>query len=105
MAQTNGPKARPDDLLDYEELAEYLGIGIESARAYQSRAVQHRKMAARTGDPSHIRPGDLPEPDRYAGQSPLWFRSTIDRWNANRPGRGNVTSPVPVVRARQLASV
>ena len=102
MAITN----RPDDLLDYEELAEFLGIGIESARAYQARAVHHRKLAAKFNDASYIRPGDLPEPDRYAGQSPLWFRSTIEKWNAARPGRGNVTAPVPVMgRKRQLATV
>jgi hypothetical protein len=100
MALTNNP----DDLLGYEELAETLGIGLESARAYNARAVDHRRKAARTGDPSHIRPGDLPEPDAYFGQSPVWRRDTIDRWNAARPGRGNVTAPVPVVR-RVLATV
>jgi hypothetical protein len=104
MATTNNTP-QPGDLLDYEELAEYIGVGLESIRAYNARAVHHRKLAARTGDPNHVRPGDLPEPDRYAGQSPLWFRSTIDAWNKNRPGRGNVTAPVPVITRRALATV
>jgi hypothetical protein len=104
MALTNQPQRRPDDLLDYEELADYIDVTLESARAYNARATHHRKKAALTGDPSHIRPGDLPEPDRYAGQSPLWFRSTIDEWQKHRPGRGNVTSPTPIIR-RALVGV
>lgn len=103
MATTNSTN---DRLLDYELLAEYLGIGLESVRAYNARAVHHRKQAARTGDPNYIRPGDLPEPDAYFGQSPAWRESTIRKWNAARPGRGNVTAPVPTVTARRaLASV
>lgn len=98
-----------DRLLDYEGLAELLGIGLESARAYNARATHHRKLAARTGDPNYVRPGDLPEPDNYFGQSPAWKESTIREWDANRPGRGKVTAPPPtaplnVVRGH-LASV
>ena len=104
MALTTSPH-RPDDTLDYEELAEVLGVSLESARAYNSRATHHRKQAALTGDPSYVRPGDLPMPDRYAGQSPLWFRSTIDEWMKNRPGRGNVTAPTPIIGRRALATV
>ena len=100
MAITN----KPEGLLGYEELAEYLGIGLESVRAYNARAVHHRRLAARTGDPNYVRPGDLPEPDLYFGQSPVWRKTTIDAWNAARPGRGNVTAPVPVV-GRALVSV
>jgi len=104
MVTTNSNE--PDRLLDYEGLAEYLGIGLESARAYLARAVDHRKKAARFNDPSYIRPGDLPEPDVYFGQSPAWRQSTISAWNASRPGRGNVTAPVPVVtRRRTLTTV
>lgn len=91
MVATN----KPDRLLDYEQLAEYLGIGIESARAYNARATHHRRLAAKHGDPNYVRPGDLPEPDLYVGQSPAWFESTIEKWNAARPGRGNMTTPPP----------
>ena len=91
MAPTN----REDPLLDYEGLADRLGITLESARAYQSRAVQHRRLAARHGDPNFVRPGDLPAPDHYFGQSPAWRASTIDKWNNERPGRGNMLTPSP----------
>ena len=100
------PRTNKDDrYLGYEELAEKLGISLESARAYNSRAVDHRRKAARTGDPSWVRPGDLPEPSAYFGQSPVWLESVIDEWNAHRPGRGNVTSPVPVLPRHALATV
>lgn len=92
MDQTN---RRADRLLDYAGIAEKLGISLESARAYNSRAVHHRRQAARTGNDAYIRPGDLPEPAAYAGQSPVWYESTIDEWDRNRPGRGNLTTPTP----------
>ncbi|WNN96029.1 helix-turn-helix DNA binding domain protein [Arthrobacter phage Hirko] len=87
-----------DRLLDYEGLAELLGIGLESARAYNARATHHRKLAARTGDPNHVRPGDLPEPDSYFGQSPAWYESTIKAWDEQRPGRGKITTPPPTAQ-------
>ena len=91
MAKTN----QPDKLIGYEELAELLGLTLESARAYNARATHHRKLAAIRNDPNEIRPGDLPEPDHYFGQSPAWFESTIKTWNEARPGRGNTTTPPP----------
>lgn len=30
----------------------------------------------------------MPEPDALIGRTRGWLPSTIDRWNANRPGRG-----------------
>lgn len=30
----------------------------------------------------------LPEPDAYIGSTRGWKPETIDRWNAQRPGRG-----------------
>lgn len=33
--------------------------------------------------------GRLPEPDGVLGRSPWWWASTIDVWQASRPGRGN----------------
>jgi hypothetical protein len=91
MAITN----KPERLLDYELLADKLGISIESARAYNARATHHRKLAAKYNDPNHVRPGDLPEPDAYFGQSPAWRESTIDAWDQARPGRGNMIAPAP----------
>jgi predicted DNA-binding transcriptional regulator AlpA len=86
-----------DRLLDYEALAELLGIGLESVRAYNARATHHRKIAAKTGDPNYVRPGDLPEPDNYFGQSPAWTESKIRAWMDARPGRGNMITPPPTV--------
>lgn len=91
MATTN----KPDKLIGYEELAELLGLTLESARAYNARATHHRKLAAERSDPNYVRPGDLPEPDHYFGQSPAWFESTIKKWDEARPGRGNITTPPP----------
>lgn len=31
---------------------------------------------------------DLPEPDVRIGRTRGWLPSTIDEWNASRPGRG-----------------
>ena len=31
---------------------------------------------------------NLPEPDALIGKTRGWKPETIDRWNANRPGRG-----------------
>ena len=91
MATTNSPEG----LLDYEGLAAKLGISVESARAYNSRALDHRRKAAITGDPNHVRPGDLPAPDVYFGQSPAWRVETIEAWDKARPGRGVALTPPP----------
>lgn len=89
-------------LLGYAELAELLGISVESARTYNGRAQLHRRQAEEQGDPSIIRPGDLPAPDQVFGKSPVWEEKTIARWMRNRPGQGvNLdTKPVPKVKPR-----
>lgn len=74
--------------LGYDELAEKLGISVNSARTYNGRAQRHRRQAEETGDQTLVRPGDLPEPDKYFGNSPVWKEATIDRWLKNRPGQG-----------------
>lgn len=85
MAQTN-------NLIGFPELADMLGIGVPSARAYHAKAKQNRRKAAETGDQSHILQGDLPEPDHMFGQSPAWKEATIRAWVKKRPGKGNHTS-------------
>lgn len=82
------PQRKEDDLIGFKELAEMAGIKLSSARAYHSGAKFRRKKAASTGDASLIRPGDLPEPDRHYGQSPVWKVKTIRAWMKNRPGQG-----------------
>lgn len=37
---------------------------------------------------SRLRPHGLPEPDARIGSTPVWFRSTFERWRAGRPGQG-----------------
>lgn len=78
----------PNELIGFKDLADIAGIKLSSARAYHSGAKFRRKMAARTGNPSIIRPGDLPEPDTHFGQSPAWRVKTIRTWMKNRPGQG-----------------
>jgi hypothetical protein len=83
------PRQRgPNELIGFKDLAEIAGIKLSSARAYHSGAKFRRKMAERTGNPSIIRPGDLPEPDSHFGQSPVWRVKTIRTWMKNRPGQG-----------------
>ncbi|KXK63334.1 hypothetical protein AWW66_03205 [Micromonospora rosaria] len=57
------------DYLDSAALAARLGIKTTSIHRMRSR-------------------GDLPEPDRMIGRSPAWRPSTIDAWQAGRPGHG-----------------
>lgn len=63
------------------EVAEHLNIKYATLRVYVAKANRRR----RDGEP---RPGDIPPPDRYYGQSPVWKPSTIEKWEKRRPGRG-----------------
>jgi len=54
--------------LSTADLAERLGVKVETVRIYKTR-------------------GTLPDPDAYVGQSPLWRTETIDAWQAARPGQ------------------
>ncbi|MDO4241406.1 MAG: XRE family transcriptional regulator [Microbacteriaceae bacterium] len=36
----------------------------------------------------------LPEPDAIIGRARGWLTGTIDKWNDERPGRGNWRKPV-----------
>lgn len=68
-------------MLDTAGVAEYIGLTYMTVRGYHSHAEQRRQRGT-------SRPGDLPPPDAYFGRTPVWRVSTIDRWNARRPGRG-----------------
>ena len=47
------------------------------------------EVAARLGIvKSAVSAYKLPEPDAMIGKTRGWRPETIDRWNANRPGRG-----------------
>lgn len=76
-------------MLTYEEVAKLAGVKLATIRQYKTRAAAHRAEAEATKDDSHIRPWDLPEPDRVAGQSPMWKEETINVWLGRRnPGPG-----------------
>jgi predicted DNA-binding transcriptional regulator AlpA len=36
----------------------------------------------------YVADGRAPKPDGKIGGSNWWYRSTVEQWNANRPGRG-----------------
>ena len=57
------------DVLDIPRLAEYLDVTEETIYIYRAR-------------------GYLPPEDVKLGNSPGWHRTTIDTWNAARPGKG-----------------
>ena len=68
-------------LLTLADIAEEIGVTVDSIRVYHQRATKNRRAGTE-------RPGDLPEPDDVFGRSPVWHRSTIRRWIDRRPGRG-----------------
>lgn len=74
--------------LDIGDIAELLDIGRPSAQTYHQRARQNRRNGVE-------KPGDLPEPDRYFGKTPVWKETTIKKWMKNRPGRGAGGGPTP----------
>lgn len=76
------------NIIGIAELSDLLGIGILSARAYNTRSALHRKQAREQNNPNLVRPGDLPEPDGRFGNSPYWEEPTITKWMEQRPGRG-----------------
>lgn len=80
--------------LTLSDIAERIGVGVESIRVYHQRANKHRKEGA-------PRPGDLPEPDAVFGRSPVWREATIRRWEAARPGRGVRLRPTRVRRPQR----
>lgn len=80
---------RTEKLLGYADIAELVGVSVATVREYNTRAKRHRKLAAETGSKDHMKPSDLPEPDKMFGQSPVWKESTITKWMTKRlpPGR------------------
>lgn len=53
------------ELLTTEQVARLVGVS--------SRAIQ-----------MHRQRGTIPEPDAHVGRTPVWFRTSIDRWLAGR---------------------
>lgn len=63
-----------DEQLTVPEVAARLGLAVATVRAYRA---QKR----------------LPAPDGRVGRTPWWWATTIDVWQANRPGRGRAGIP------------
>lgn len=59
------PAAGPGELVTYHEISRATGIPAGTLRQWSNR-------------------GKLPEPDFRIGQSPAWYRTTFDAWNASR---------------------
>ncbi|MFC9990926.1 helix-turn-helix transcriptional regulator [Streptomyces globisporus] len=57
------------DYWTVEDIADHWGVTIQTVRSYRSR-----------------KRGELPEPDKMFGRSPVWRPSTITEFQ--RPGRG-----------------
>lgn len=74
--------------LDLRGAAELAGVQYRTMRNYHQTAERNRRLAEKHQDPSYIKPGDLPKPDRTFGRSPVWKTSTINTWIRERPGRG-----------------
>lgn len=69
-----------EETLDYAEIADLIGVSVDTVRTYQKRAEANR----RAGAPS-VR--DLPAPVRRVGQSPLYSAEEIGAWIRTRENR------------------
>lgn len=62
-------KKLPTDQLVIEDFAEALDVKLPTLRAYMAR-------------------GQVPPPDGRLGDTPWWYRSTVEAHANTRPGRG-----------------
>jgi predicted DNA-binding transcriptional regulator AlpA len=62
--------------LDSAGAAAYVGVSLATWWSYGSR-------------------GTRPEPDIMLGRAPHWLPKTLDRWVAERPGRGTRPAKAP----------
>lgn len=68
-------------MLTMRDIAEFVGIGYQSVRVYRGRSIFNQRQGI-------SKPWDLPEPDSYTGQTPLWDVATIEAWAQSRPRAG-----------------
>lgn len=66
-----------DDELTMSEIATLLGLEPGTIPVYKLRAKKARK-AGKDDDAL------MPPPDRMVGRTPVWKRSTVERWDAAR---------------------
>jgi excisionase family DNA binding protein len=58
-----------DGYLTTEQLAARLGVKRQTVHKYRAR-------------------GDIPPPDQYAGRTPLWSATKVEKWVEQRPSSG-----------------
>jgi hypothetical protein len=72
-----------DPYLDTAAVADLIGVRPDSVRMYLKRAKSRRAEGKDT-------PADIPAPDQMFGRTPVWRRSTIEKWRNARRDRPNV---------------
>lgn len=77
-----------DPYLDTAAVADLIGVQADSVRMYLKRAKARRAEGKDT-------PADLPAPDTMFGRTPVWRRSTIEKWRRARLERPNVKDSGP----------
>jgi hypothetical protein len=64
-----------------EVWARLQGVALATVYRNNTLAGQRRKVRA-------VKPGDMPEPARHIGQTPVWPMDAYRAWQASRPGKG-----------------
>ncbi len=77
-----------DPFLDTAAVAQMIGVQPPSVRMYAKRARIRRAEGKDTA-------ADFPIPDTMFGRTPVWRRSTIEKWREARRDRPNVRDPGP----------
>lgn len=77
-----------DEYIDSATVAQLAGVTVNALRVKRTRTKNRLARALATGGPAKYTPSDVPPPDLEVGSSPLWKRSTIDRWLRDRPDPG-----------------
>lgn len=77
MAPSDKPSPRTQVFLSIHEVAELLGISVNTAKSY-------------------VLKGLFPDPDARIGKQKGWLRKTIKDWNYNRP-RPSRVAPDPTL--------
>lgn len=77
-----------DEYIDSAAVAELAGITVNALRVKRARTNQRLAAERAAGARGKYTSSDVPAPDLDVGSSPLWKRSTIERWLRDRPDPG-----------------
>lgn len=64
------------------------GPGFAHGRQLDIAAVAERIDVRAVTVRGYLRTGHIPPPDGRLGRSPWWWETTIEEWEATRPGQG-----------------